>query len=72
MAKAPDKNPFGDEEAPSKFADFDVFTKVRPSACCLLAIDLRSQQITKLTNLFLDPCPSTDDSISHDEPRPAT
>lgn len=29
MAKAPDKNPFGNEEAPSKFADFDVFTKVR-------------------------------------------
>lgn len=67
MAKAPDKNPFGDEEAPSKFADFDVFTKVR-----LLAMDLRGQQITKVTNLFLDPRPSTDDPISHDEPGPAT
>lgn len=29
IAKAPNKNPFGDEETPSKFADFDVFGKVR-------------------------------------------
>ncbi|KAK0656047.1 hypothetical protein B0T16DRAFT_364962 [Cercophora newfieldiana] len=29
LAKAPEKNPFGTEEAPLKFADFDVFTKIR-------------------------------------------
>ncbi|KAK1757591.1 reticulocyte-binding protein 2 a [Echria macrotheca] len=29
LAKAPEKNPFGTEEAPAKFADFDVFMKIR-------------------------------------------
>ncbi len=29
LAKAPEKNPFGDDEQPVKFADFDVFKKVR-------------------------------------------
>lgn len=29
MAKAPNRNPFGTEETPNKFADFDVFTKLR-------------------------------------------
>ncbi|KAL8831044.1 MAG: hypothetical protein Q9191_001090 [Dirinaria sp. TL-2023a] len=29
MAKAPNRNPFGDEEDPKKFAEFDVFTKLR-------------------------------------------
>lgn len=29
QAKAPRRNPFGDDEEPNKFADFDVFTKVR-------------------------------------------
>lgn len=28
LDKAPDRNPFGDDEAPAKFEDFDVFTKV--------------------------------------------
>lgn len=28
LAKAPKLNPFGDDETPAKFADFDVFTKV--------------------------------------------
>lgn len=28
LAKAPEKNPFGSEETPAKFVDFDVFTKV--------------------------------------------
>ncbi len=28
LAKAPEKNPFGDEEQPVKFADFDAFKKV--------------------------------------------
>ncbi|MCJ1404412.1 hypothetical protein MMC11_007637 [Xylographa trunciseda] len=28
-AKAPSRNPFGIEEVPNKFADFDVFTKLR-------------------------------------------
>lgn len=27
MAKAPQRNPFGVEEEPAKFMDFDVFTK---------------------------------------------
>ncbi|KAI9722255.1 MAG: hypothetical protein M1812_001727 [Candelaria pacifica] len=27
-AKAPSRNPFGEEEVPHKFADFDVFTKI--------------------------------------------
>ncbi|KAM3071350.1 hypothetical protein ACMFMG_008942 [Clarireedia jacksonii] len=29
VTKAPDRNPFGTEEEPAKFTDFDVFTKVR-------------------------------------------
>lgn len=29
IAKAPARNPFGDEEEPLKFNDFDVFTKIR-------------------------------------------
>ncbi|KUJ20385.1 uncharacterized protein LY89DRAFT_552514, partial [Mollisia scopiformis] len=29
MAKAPTRNPFGDEEEPNKFNDFDIFTKIR-------------------------------------------
>jgi hypothetical protein len=28
VSKAPEKNPFGTDETPAKFADFDVFTKV--------------------------------------------
>ncbi|PNS19938.1 hypothetical protein CAC42_7905 [Sphaceloma murrayae] len=28
-AKAPERNPFGEEEEPNKFAEFDVFTKIR-------------------------------------------
>ena len=29
MAKAPAKNPFGDDETPKKFTEFDVFTKLK-------------------------------------------
>ncbi|KAF9695737.1 hypothetical protein EKO04_006050 [Ascochyta lentis] len=29
VAKAPERNPFGDEDEPNKFDDFDVFTKIR-------------------------------------------
>ena len=29
VAKAPQRNPYGDEEEPAKFDDFDVFTKIR-------------------------------------------
>ncbi|KAK3695183.1 hypothetical protein B0T22DRAFT_488566 [Podospora appendiculata] len=29
ISKAPDKNPFGTDETPARFADFDVFKKVR-------------------------------------------
>ena len=29
LAKAPQRNPFGDEEEPKKFAEFDVFLKLR-------------------------------------------
>lgn len=28
VAKAPQRNPFGTDEEPKKFSDFDVFTKV--------------------------------------------
>jgi hypothetical protein len=28
VAKAPERNPFGTEEEPAKFTDFDIFTKV--------------------------------------------
>lgn len=28
VAKAPERNPFGTEEEPAKFAEFDIFTKV--------------------------------------------
>lgn len=29
VAKAPQRNPYGTEETPNKFAEFDVFTKIR-------------------------------------------
>lgn len=29
VAKAPERNPFGEEEEPNKFDDFDIFTKIR-------------------------------------------
>jgi hypothetical protein len=29
VAKAPLRNPYGSDETPNKFADFDVFTKIR-------------------------------------------
>lgn len=29
VAKAPLRNPYGTDEDPNKFADFDVFTKIR-------------------------------------------
>ncbi|KAK5201875.1 hypothetical protein LTR16_001153 [Cryomyces antarcticus] len=29
VAKAPNRNPFGEEEVPNKFNEFDVFTKIR-------------------------------------------
>lgn len=29
MSKAPNRNPFGVEEEPNKFDDFDIFTKIR-------------------------------------------
>jgi hypothetical protein len=29
VAKAPNRNPFGTDEDPNKFNDFDVFTKIR-------------------------------------------
>ncbi|OAQ81420.1 phd finger domain-containing protein [Purpureocillium lilacinum] len=29
LAKSPDSNPFGDEDAPRNFADLDVFTKIK-------------------------------------------
>ena len=29
QAKAPSRNPFGTEETPRKFAEFDIFTKIR-------------------------------------------
>ncbi|KZF26370.1 hypothetical protein L228DRAFT_11053 [Xylona heveae TC161] len=29
LAKAPNRNPFGDEETPKRFDDFDAFTKIR-------------------------------------------
>ncbi|KAL8688663.1 MAG: hypothetical protein Q9218_005481 [Villophora microphyllina] len=35
VAKAPDHNPFGIDETPNKFADFDVFTKL--SVLCQLS-----------------------------------
>ena len=28
MAKAPHRNPFGEEEEPKKFHDFDIFTRL--------------------------------------------
>ena len=29
VAKAPERNPFGEDEEPNKFDDFDVFTKIK-------------------------------------------
>lgn len=29
VAKAPERNPFGEDDEPNKFDDFDVFTKIR-------------------------------------------
>ena len=29
LARAPDRNPFGEDDMPNKFVEFDVFTKIR-------------------------------------------
>ena len=29
MAKAPQRNPFGEEDEPNKFVDFDIFLKLK-------------------------------------------
>lgn len=49
VAKAPRRNPFGVEEEPAKFAEFDIFTKVcifsymgrRDNACFILTHETR-------------------------------
>jgi hypothetical protein len=41
LSKAPEKNPFGTEQTPARFAHFDVFTKVcwsKPSVEALILI----------------------------------
>lgn len=45
VAKAPERNPFGIEEEPAKFTEFDTFTKVGT---------ITSNSGSQLTNLLLD------------------
>jgi len=70
LAKAPEKNPFGTEETPLRFADFDVFKKVRSGTWLNC---LRNQTVVSLIPSrcwhIIDPCPATNDAIGHDAPR---
>jgi hypothetical protein len=44
VAKAPERNPFGTDEEPAKFADFDVFTKVGIGSTPLFSGDILTIQ----------------------------
>jgi hypothetical protein len=59
LDKAPDRNPFGDDETPLPFRDFDVFTKVcclaYPQPHVLMAVQIRVlQQLTQWTMIYPD------------------
>lgn len=65
QSKLPDaNNPFGNEEVPAKFADFDVFTKVRRVYVI--------QWVPFANRTYKDTSLATNDSIYYDEPREAT
>ncbi|GJN83353.1 hypothetical protein PLIIFM63780_006902 [Purpureocillium lilacinum] len=53
LAKSPDSNPFGDEDAPRNFADLDVFTKVELVLVIGLteSVDTECEQIKVLQQL---------------------
>lgn len=59
LDKAPDRNPFGTEEEPTRFQDFDVFTKVG-------RILIRGP--IRLSDKQKDPCSPTDDPMDNDPP----
>lgn len=60
VAKAPERNPFGTDETPAKFADFDIYTKVRTHHRTPLYL----RYVTN--SLSTDPHPPTDDPVCHD------
>lgn len=43
VSKAPHRNPFGVEDEPAKFVDFDVFTKVRQGISWKICAELTRQ-----------------------------
>jgi hypothetical protein len=64
VAKAPHRNPYGVAEEPTKFADFDIFTKVR----IYQLFNLRENQL--LTEEQTDQGLTTADTMDHGESRP--
>jgi hypothetical protein len=62
VAKAPERNPFGTEEEPAKFAEFDIFTKV-------ILLSAISSNIPTNGNP-LDKSPTTAYSMDLHKPRP--
>lgn len=58
--KLPDRNPFGTEESPVDFAQFDIFTKVRAT----FGIESRIR-----TDVSLDPRIAATHTMGHDPPR---
>ena len=61
VAKAPHRNPFGTEEEPAKFNDFDIFTKVYSSAFFV---------IENLAHVYSDSGPAATDSMDDGKSRP--
>lgn len=49
LAKAPEKNPFGTDELPASFADFDVFTKIRVLHAMTQMIMMSSERLRERT-----------------------
>lgn len=62
MAKAPQRNPFGTEEEPAKFNEFDIFTKVYCSEVfyCIFS---------KLAHVYSDSRPATINSVDDGKSR---
>lgn len=61
VAKAPERNPFGVEEEPAKFTEFDTFTKVGPHT---------QHRSSRLTTILSDPSIATAYTMGYGESGP--
>ena len=66
--RKPSQNPFGVDEMPAAFDEFDVFTKVRVIARETVSRHVVSPLLT--LTLWIDPRPSAAYSVGNDKPFP--